>query len=366
LILETLKKRISIFRIFQVICTMKKSFVLLLIGCLPVMGNAQILLHDAFDDNSKHWFTGDNPESKFRIDSGYYHIETGGTVESKELDTTISKAFFASCSARLVKGKPKASYGFFLQSYDKTTDRKIFFLVNPSGMYSCFMQKPDGTFPLARWTPSPYIYKGSEWNILSLTGDSSRLNLYINDFYVRSFDNPFFHYNFSGVATFDTSIVDFNEIIVFAYPKLDKIFGVDYYNLPDVISFLLKSRAEGFKKLKGKELPSADHSEKMHESILWIPGAKDCFITDKTFKAVFGSYDDAGQAKKTFFMLRDKMQLAVPGSDFDEGLDDSGLPYSFIGTRVNDSIPPPNLELYITSQQETDGRKSYVVALDIK
>lgn len=345
-----------------------KRILIFALTLIPNLCSAQILFHDSFDDNSQKWFTGDNSESVFKIDSGKYHIESGGTIEGQELDSIVTKAFFASCSARITNGRPKSSYGFYLGSQDKsgTIDRKIFFLVNPAGLYSCFIQKPDGTFPLARWTPSDFINKGSEWNTISLTGDSARLNLYINDFYLRTFDNPFFAYNTTGVATFDTCIVDFNEIIVFGYPKLEKLFGVDYYNLPEVLSFLIKSQADGFKKIKGKDLASPDKSVKMYSSSMWIPGSKDSFISDATYKSVFTSHSNKDEAIIEFLKLREKLMLAMPGSDFDEGLDDDKLPYAYIGIREEAKLKNPYVEIYIATANDKSGKEVFTIALEIK
>ncbi|MEP7264186.1 MAG: hypothetical protein ABI772_06805 [Bacteroidota bacterium] len=345
---------------------MKKSLVLLLLLFSRENLSAQLLLHDAYEDNSQNWFTGDNGEAVFRIDSGYYHIESAGTVESQQLDTIITHAFYASTRGRMLSGAKKASYGMFLQAMDNDINRKLFFLVNPDGYYSCFMQKPDGTYPLARWTPSAYLQTGAAWNTIAFTGDSATLNLYINDFYITSFDNPFFLYNYAGVATFDTSVTDFDEIIVFSYPKLEKMFGVDYYNLPEVLNFLLKSEADGFRKIKGKALESSDHNEKLQEAKLWIPGAVSCFVSGKTYKAILGNFNTAKDAKAFYFNMRDKLSLALKDTQSSEGIDKNDLPYIIMGSEVEGKIAKPSLDLYITSTTEKEGNIIYSVAIDIE
>lgn len=327
--------------------------------------HAQILLHDGFEDNAQHWFTGDNGEATFRIDSGYYHIESAGTVESQQLDTVISHAFYASCRGRLMSGAKKASYGLFLQALDDDINRRLFFLVNPEGYFSCFMQKPDGTYPLARWTVSPYLQTGNEWNTIAFTGDSATLNLYINDFFIISFDNPFFNYNYAGVASFDTSIVDFDELIVFAYPKLEKIFDVDYYNLPEVINFLFKSEADGFRKIKGNTLEASDPGEKLHDTKLWIPGATSCFISGKTYKAILGNFDTSEKAKAFYFKMRDKLSLAVTDVQSTEGFDENNMPYTIMTKQTDSKAVKPKLDLYINSATEKEGTV-YRVAIDIE
>jgi hypothetical protein len=345
---------------------MKMKLILIFFISLPGFIPAQILLHDPFDDNSKHWFTGENADAVFKIDSGVYQINSPGTMETQPLDTIISQAFYASCSARLLKGVSKASYGFFLQSLDRNIDRKIFLLINSAGFYSCFIQKPDGTFPLARWTASPVILKNNLWNTVAFTGDSAKLNLYINDFYIRTFDNPFFHYNYAGVTSFDTSIVEFNEIIVFAYPKLDKILGVDYYNLPEVLTYLLKAQPEGFTKIKGKELASADKKEKLYEAKLWIPGFKEVFISNKSYKAIFNSYTSIDEVKENFYLLRNKLQQALPDAAEKEGLDENDLPYILLGNKIDEIIQHPLLDLAIVITEDTDKKKLYNLVLEIE
>ncbi len=341
---------------------MKKLVVFFML--IPALVPAQIIFHDAFNDNSLKWFTGESGDNLFRIDSGYYHIESGGTTEAHPLDSVIKHAFYASCNARMQKGKAKASYGFYLQSLDKETDRKVFFVLNQAGLYSCFIQKPDGTFPLARWTPSPYIYTQSEWNTIALTGDSLKINLYINDFYIRSFDNPFFNYNYFGVTAFDSSAVDFNEVLVYSYDKLDKLFGIDYYNLPEVVEFLFKQQAEGFKKIKGKVKEDIKGSDKTFESQIWIPGSQENFIEGKSFKALFSSYTDLQSAQAEFYKLREKLLKSIPESDYNEGFDESTLPYAYIGKFVNGKVQPPYLDLFI-SANEVDGKSVYSIALEI-
>ncbi len=354
------------FIFFQVLCRMKTKLILIFFISLPGLIPAQILLHDPFDDNAKHWFTGENADAIFKIDSGVYQIESPGTMESQPLDTIISQAFYASCSARLIKGVSKASYGFFLQSLDSSVDRKIFLLINAAGFYSCFMQKPDGTYPLARWTASPVILKNNLWNTVAFIGDSAKINLYINDFYIRTFDNPFSHYNYAGVTSFDTSIVEFNEIIVFAYPKLEKILGVDYYNLPEVLAYLLKTQPEGFKKIKGKELGSEDKKEKLFEAKLWIPGFKEVFISNKAYKAIFNSYTSKEEAKENFYLLRNKLQQALPEASAKEGLDENDLPYSLIGNKLEEIIQHPQLDLAIVITEDISKNKLYNLVLEIE
>ena len=228
------------------------------------------------------------------------------------------------------------------------------------------MQKPDGTYPLARWTASPVILKDKLWNTLAFTGDSSKLNLYINDFYIRSFDNPFFHYNYAGVTSFDTSVVEFNEIIVFAYPKLDKILGVDYYNLPEVLNYLLKVQPEGFKKIKGKELDSEDKKEKLFEAKLWIPGFKEVFISNKSYSAIFNSYELIDDAKDNFYNLRDKLQLALPDASSIDGVDENQLPFVSIGIKSDNIIQHPLIDLSILVSEDSNKNKVYSVILEIE
>jgi hypothetical protein len=345
---------------------MNKIAAVFLMILSPSLACSQILLHDSFNDNSLKWYVGQSDESEFRIDSGYYHIESAGTVESQPLDSVITKAFFASTSARITKGTSKAAFGFFLQTFDSTADRKLFFLVNPAGFYSCFMQKPDGTYPLSRWTPSPYLLKGEEWNTKTFTGDSAKINLYINDFYIRSFDNPFFHYNYAGVASFDSSTTDFNEIFVFAYPKLEKFFDIDFYHLPDVLNFILKEYGEKFKRIRGEERESVDKTKKLYDAKLWIPGAKEVFISAETYSAVFGSYLTADDAVKAVSKLRDKILLALPGYEMQEGHDEEELYYVSIGKMKDAKLQHPLLDLYITHQADKEGKSVYSVALDIE
>jgi hypothetical protein len=330
--------------------------IILLLFLNTCVSAQEIVINESFSNNNLHWFTGKEGNSNLSINQGVYHVETTGIIKGLALNPPLAGGFFGGCTARSIQSSPLASYGFYLQ-HTGDDNTRIFFMLNNSGYYSVFTRGNDGiTKPISKWTFTPYLNKESRFNTISIAGDSNSIKLYINDFYLSSFKNPCTSYNITGIAVIDSSVVEYDEFILFSFDKIENHFGIDNYNFPEVLSYLMDDKND-LRLLKGKPV----NQDSIYESRLWIPGAHEAYIDDTLYTALFGTFTKAENAIASFNKLLDKIMIAFPDAIVDDGFDDNHLPYHYISRKVNDKYLNRFIDLSIYKQDNL-----YTVGIDIK
>ena len=213
----------------------------------------EIIINETFSNNENKWFEGTEGGNVYEIDSGMYHIKATGAFRPVEFKGTLSKAFYISCIARLTSFTTASSVGFFL-SNSKKNEPALYFVLNPAGLYSIFMRRNSETIPVVRWTSSEYIFKADTFNTISVSSDSASMHLYINDFRVSSFSPPIYNFISAGLAVFDSSVADFDELFLVSYPHQEEKFGIDPFSMEEAINYLIRSAEKGFSEIQGQPL----------------------------------------------------------------------------------------------------------------
>ena len=132
------------------------------------------------------------------------------------------------------------------------------------------------------------------------------------------------------------------------------------------MNFLLQEHADGYRKIRGRKVKYGDSTVEFYESRLWIPGAKEIFLTEKSYSAVFNSYSTQGEATTFLYALYEKIKLAFPDSKETFGYDEAKSPYYIIGRWKDGVLIKPYLDLYISEQELEEGKKVFSVALEIE
>lgn len=180
---------------------MKTSLFILLVLCAGSLAQAQVILHDEFNDNSNHWQEGVTAVSDVKVDTrrSMYHIEHKSKVSTEawtawtEVDLKESKNF--RITAQLYKEKGVKNYGYGLL-WGGEENNYYSFLVSPGGFY-CVGKVVNGDWQDITpegWIETATVSCGNHaFNKLTLSKIGETYHFEINDLKVATMKcGPFF------------------------------------------------------------------------------------------------------------------------------------------------------------------------------
>ncbi|MBI3135609.1 MAG: hypothetical protein HYZ14_13105 [Bacteroidetes bacterium] len=180
---------------------MRSSFFILLLFIAGNLVQAQVILHDEFNDNSNHWQQGVTAVSDVKVDTrrSMYHIEHKSKVSTDawtvwtEVDLNESKNF--RITAQLYKEKGVKNYGYGLL-WGGTENNYYSFLVSPGGFY-CVGKVVDGDWQDITpegWIETSTVSCGNHaFNKLTISKIGDTYHFEVNDLKVATMKcGPFF------------------------------------------------------------------------------------------------------------------------------------------------------------------------------
>jgi TolB-like protein len=183
---------------------------------LPGAAEGPILFEDHFDDNRNGWYLGDQDALRLAIEGGRYIIGVksagGWACATTPLGVDDRTDFSMEYTCQKLDGENDYGYGLVWGMKDTSN----FFLFAVTGKGAFLVEKLEGGQwqHLVSYTNSAAINKYNAKNTIKIARIGRRLELYINDVFVKKLPfEPFFDH-FAGFAVFNVKNVAFDDFLV--------------------------------------------------------------------------------------------------------------------------------------------------------